>query len=425
MTLRLLILLIPLCLLAGCSPSPFETSPSTSPQSSFDLSSPPGLPIISPEPLGPPTGLRAQLLSDGSVELRWRAPSPEKLIYQLWRDGEPVGSPDPGLVRLDTPSPGQHRYAVDARAIDGRVGAISEEVPIFVGTIELSLRGHTGSEGEAVLDWQTNVAVDYFELRRDGRPLVRAEGEHFRDFPAGAPARTYSYQIEAFDAAGVSLGSSTSIDVLVEPPNFPWAGEFRRHGPRSDNVVALTFDDCYSRANIERIVAILREYEVPATFFCTGRAVAAAPELFADLATDFTLANHSWNHPNLTRLEASEIDRQISRAAILIESSTGRPLAPVLRPPGGDSSPFVIEAARRHGLLVNTWDIDTRDWRRGATVESVIDAALRARGGSVILMHDRAISVAALTDIINHLRERGLEFVDLVEMFDLPRANRP
>jgi peptidoglycan-N-acetylglucosamine deacetylase len=191
------------------------------------------------------------------------------------------------------------------------------------------------------------------------------------------------------------------------------------NGSRSSGMVALTFDDCYRTANIKRIVAILREKNAAATFFCTGKAVQQAPAVFADLSRDFVLANHTWSHPNLNKKTRAQIISQMDRTKAIMEQVTGKPSPKIMRPPGGSANlatrTVLGELGYTYAIM---WDIDTRDWT-GISAADVRAAALKARSGSIVLMHDPAATVTALPKIINGLRNKGLRLVSLNQLLGL------
>jgi peptidoglycan-N-acetylglucosamine deacetylase len=191
------------------------------------------------------------------------------------------------------------------------------------------------------------------------------------------------------------------------------------NGSRSSGMVALTFDDCYRTANVKRIVAILRQKNATATFFCTGKAIQQAPAVFADLSRDFILANHTWSHPNLNKKTRAQIISQMDRTKAVIDQVAGKRSPTIMRPPGGSANLATRTVLGDIGYrYVIMWDIDTRDWT-GISAADIRAAALKGRSGSIILMHDKANTVTALPKIINGLRNKGLQLVSLNKLLGL------
>ncbi len=199
------------------------------------------------------------------------------------------------------------------------------------------------------------------------------------------------------------------------------AGRLLRHGDRSKAWVALSFDDCYNTAAVRQIAAILREQAAPGAFFPVSDAVVASPGLWQSIAADFPVGNHTQHHAVLTRLDRNAILDEVAGAQELITRTLGRDPLPVFRPPDGALNATVMDAAQEMKLGVVTWDVDTRDWQRTTTAEDIINSALAARNGSVILMHAaRQSTIEALPLVIAGLRERGFEIVGLDKLLGLP-----
>ena len=181
--------------------------------------------------------------------------------------------------------------------------------------------------------------------------------------------------------------------------------------------VALTFDDGPNPPYTQQILNILQSRGVPATFFVVGQRVAANPEIVqAEVAAGYPVGNHSWSHPELSKLSEEEVQSELSRTSDILQEVAGyRPT--VFRPPYGDYNQTVQNAASEENMELILWDNSPDDWRLpGAKVisERAISAA---HNGSVILLHDgggdRSQTVAALPVIIDGLEARGFRFVSL------------
>lgn len=224
-------------------------------------------------------------------------------------------------------------------------------------------------------------------------------------------------------APGATPRPSTGTGGTVTPPILA-SEQFRvwQHGSRDAKLVALTFDDGWSKDGLDGIVRILRAKQAPATFFPVARAVDRHPKTWRAIAeAGFPIAYHSWNHDNLSRMSAAKAQADIERSTRLIERVTGAPLFPVLRPPGGSYDRALLRVARENGMrAVVMWDVDTRDWT-GRRPRSVYRSTLDAKPGSIILMHtDKSNTVKALPKIIDMLRKRGYTLVTVGQLIGLP-----
>jgi peptidoglycan/xylan/chitin deacetylase (PgdA/CDA1 family) len=178
--------------------------------------------------------------------------------------------------------------------------------------------------------------------------------------------------------------------------------------------VSITFDDGPSSLT-PTLLDVLDRERVVATFFVQGSAVQASPDVAARIvASGHQIGNHTWRHPNLTKLTNDEVKREVARTQQAIASATGAS-ASSMRPPYGASNAKVRSLV---GLPVIVWDIDTRDWEDpGADV--VVDRAVtQSSRGSIVLMHDtHQQTVDAVPAIIAGLRGRGFALSTVAGQF--------
>jgi len=215
--------------------------------------------------------------------------------------------------------------------------------------------------------------------------------------------------------------------------NFPIPPNITRQGDAGAHKVALTFDDGPDPTWTPKILKILKEKNVPATFFVLGSQVQQYPDLLERIAREgFEVGNHTYTHQNIAEESDEQIELELNATTRLIEAVTGHSTA-YFRPPFGiDGTPTdpteirALRVVRDLGYLTVAESIDTSDWERPDP--SVILQRVktqRAAGGSVILMHDsggvRSSTVKALPEIIDYLQRRGDTIVPLSELIDLPR----
>ena len=193
------------------------------------------------------------------------------------------------------------------------------------------------------------------------------------------------------------------------------------HGDQRAKVVALTFDDGFDAANTKRILGILKRYHVNATFFPTGRAILAAPEVWRDVAAaGFPIADHTFNHPTMSDLCFDAQVSELKRQARAVRSALGIRVQPYMRPPYEAWNRTTRIATRAAGqAAVILWNIDTKDWA-GSTVSTIRRRALHGDKGAIVLMHTTVENTAiALPDIIRAYRARGFRFVTIGQMLGI------
>jgi peptidoglycan/xylan/chitin deacetylase (PgdA/CDA1 family) len=153
--------------------------------------------------------------------------------------------------------------------------------------------------------------------------------------------------------------------------------------------VAITIDDGPDPDITPRVLALLDEHDVKATFFCIGERVLRHPELARDMVRrGHTIENHSQRHlHHFSLLGPRGLAREIGRAQDSIAAVTG--VAPrFFRAPAGLRNPLLEPVLARFGLQLASWT------RRGFdTVNHDADVVLgkltrRLSAGDILLLHD-------------------------------------
>ncbi|MCC2666953.1 MAG: pgdA [Gammaproteobacteria bacterium] len=178
--------------------------------------------------------------------------------------------------------------------------------------------------------------------------------------------------------------------------------------------VALTFDDGPSPIYTPQILAILKKYQVKATFFMVGANAQKYPEMVKlVLADGHAINSHSLTHPMLTRLNERQLYNEIAAPQSIINNIIGQ--KPVcLRYPFGMSNAHVREMIRSQGIVPVPMGFNSFDYNRPGVQKIVSWVLKNAYSGQVILMHDgydkRQQTVDALPQIIEGIKKKGLEF---------------
>jgi peptidoglycan-N-acetylglucosamine deacetylase len=181
--------------------------------------------------------------------------------------------------------------------------------------------------------------------------------------------------------------------------------------------VALTFDDGDLGA-WRRILRVLEAHRVRATFFILGRYVSAAPSLARrTLADGDAIGTHGWTHSIMAYESAGEIRGELQRSSAPWRTAAGGTPMPYLRPPYGiyDRKTLRVAAAQGFDRIV-LWDVDPEDWRSPGTRVIVRRVLRAARPGSIVLLHVKPQTAAALPAIIRGLRARRLEPVTVPQL---------
>lgn len=174
--------------------------------------------------------------------------------------------------------------------------------------------------------------------------------------------------------------------------------------------VALTFDDGPSPLT-KKIVDILTEHKIAATFLFVGKNAERHPEgvVYAH-EHGMSIGNHSWDHSVLTKSSAKDQSKNLSMTSSLLDSLTHDKVT-LFRPPYGAVNDALVSAAAKQRMKTLLWNRDPEDWN-AKNAEDIIRyfREVEAAGG-VYVMHEDQHTVEALPAIIKYLKEKELKFV--------------
>lgn len=155
-----------------------------------------------------------------------------------------------------------------------------------------------------------------------------------------------------------------------------------------DGGIALTFDDGPDPVYTPRLLDMLRAHGAQATFFVTGAAALAHPDLVHRITADgHSVGSHSLTHPFVADQRFATIYREYRHGRRALEKVTGSRCR-LFRPPGSDVGFRSLAAMALNRLRPWLWTVDTEDWRPGRTPAEIGAALARARPGDVVIMHD-------------------------------------
>ncbi|MFF2848266.1 polysaccharide deacetylase family protein [Streptomyces sp. NPDC058001] len=225
--------------------------------------------------------------------------------------------------------------------------------------------------------------------------------------------------------SGCARLDTTAPSTARENAGDDGKGTFGTVDCREAKCVALTFDAGPSE-NSTRLLDILKEKKVPATFFLLGkRHIERYPELVKRMdAEGHEIANHTWSHKILTKIKPDEIREELKRPDDAIEKLIGR-RPTLMRPPQGRTNDTVHEICREFGLSEVLWSVTAKDYTTedSALIEQrVLD---RTERDGIILLHDiYRGTVPAVPGIVDELKKRGYVFVTVPQLM-APAAPEP
>lgn len=255
------------------------------------------------------------------------------------------------------------------------------------------------------------------------------EPMHFSDFSRRRFLATAGASTLSVPAFGQDLGReflsrrAVSDTPMTAIPNdiYPFSDTTLLNGPADDINVAITFDDGPHPTLTPRLLDILKQRGLTATFFVIGVMARAYPDVLRRIADEgHEIGNHTFRHPNLSDLSDQRVFDEIDRTTDIVDRIV-KAQPTTMRPPYGSLTRRqrrILHETRK--LPTVLWSIDPRDWRRpGASV--VRDRILhRIHNGAIILAHDiHRGTIDAMPETLDGLIASGFEFKTVSDLVGL------
>ena len=178
--------------------------------------------------------------------------------------------------------------------------------------------------------------------------------------------------------------------------------------PNENNTVFLTFDDGPTDKITERVLSILKEESIKATFFCVGKQIEKNPLLFQKILDEgHAIGNHSHDHVNGWKTNKKEYLSNIQKCQELINSQ-------LFRPPYGKIKPSQLKVLNKKYKII-MWDVAGGDFLPNISPENIIKNVVNnTESGSIIVLHDNnkfgEKMLTTLPEIIKKLKEKEFLF---------------
>lgn len=211
---------------------------------------------------------------------------------------------------------------------------------------------------------------------------------------------------------------SAAVSFAFEP------GSFFSDGP-AKNEIALTFDDGPGPST-EKILDILKRYEIKATFFMEGSQMDIRPAIARKVISEGNeVGSHLYSHPNFYYYKKQDFEKLMSEEIEKTEKTfekTGFSRTNLIRMPHGYVKPWVKEIAKQKGYVLINWTFGC-DWKKMPADELAEVYINKIRPGAIFLMHDggknRQALLEALPKIIEEIKKRGYKLVTVSELLEL------
>ncbi|RYG85395.1 polysaccharide deacetylase family protein [bacterium] len=188
--------------------------------------------------------------------------------------------------------------------------------------------------------------------------------------------------------------------------------------------VSLTFDDGPHPQYTPKLLDLLKAKGVRATFFVIGHMADKYPDLVKRIAAEgHEVANHTYSHVTLPRIQPEEIDVEYQANNDVIRRLTGKP-ARYCRPPGGDYNLEVLRRAASLGLTTVLWTDDPGDYDNPGDGVLFSRETTALSPGGIILLHDGSRdTIDTLGAFIDAARAQGYTFVSLDDLRKAPATS--
>ena len=200
----------------------------------------------------------------------------------------------------------------------------------------------------------------------------------------------------------------------------------KRYGDNCDEkVIYLTFDVGYENGNVEKILNVLKEENVPGAFFILENVINKNKDLLIRMADEGHLVcNHTSTHLDVSKCKTiDEFRFETERLEKAYREATGREMTKFFRPPEGKFSRQSMEYAKTLGYKTIFWSFAYADWDNASQMshQAAKDKIMsNIHNGEIMLLHPTsATNAAILGEVIRELKSQGFRFASLNELSDV------
>ena len=251
-----------------------------------------------------------------------------------------------------------------------------------------------------------------------------------RHFLAAACSPMFAFSLAAVETPALKSADAPTVAQPAEPdapaaaaqPKITFS-QCHVDGP----YIAMTYDDGPHGANTPRLLDMLKQRGIKATFFVCGECVAQFPAITKRIVDEgHEIANHSWSHPQLSKMGDEGVTSQLQRTHDAIKQATG--IEPkIMRPPYGA---FTANqrgwANHKWGYKIILWDVDPLDWKIRNSEHVEHEILTHTVAGSIVLSHDiHKTTVDAMPATLDGLLAKGFKFVTVSELIAMDKPVPP
>lgn len=217
-------------------------------------------------------------------------------------------------------------------------------------------------------------------------------------------------------------GSAYAYNIPQPAREFPHI--FFRKGRSGTKRVALTFDDGPDDKYTPQILDVLKQHDLPATFFLLGVNAVKYPHMVQRIVDEkHLIGNHSWSHADFRTLNPARLYEEVIKTENLLYNMVGLRTS-LLRPPYGEVTKAVMEQLQEMDYKVINWSVDSEDWRANNPGQILQNTLKDVTEEAILLFHSAgpnsiAANVTVLPQLFAILRGRGYIFVSVAELLGI------
>ncbi|MEV8428983.1 bifunctional polysaccharide deacetylase/glycosyltransferase family 2 protein [Streptomyces chartreusis] len=191
-----------------------------------------------------------------------------------------------------------------------------------------------------------------------------------------------------------------------------------------DKTIALTFDDGPNPTWTPQVLAILKKYDIPATFFVVGSMVSRYPSIVADMVdAGNEVGIHTFTHVDLSYQSDARVNREMQQTQLALAGAAGITTTLFRAPYSSETDAIdnyswpVYKKLGEDGYTSVFVDTDSDDWKRPGVSKIVKWATPDDGEGASVLFHDaggeRSQTIKALPKYIEKMRAKGYTFTTI------------
>ncbi|MEH7545628.1 MULTISPECIES: polysaccharide deacetylase family protein [Bacillaceae] len=205
----------------------------------------------------------------------------------------------------------------------------------------------------------------------------------------------------------------------VHLENLPPTPIYKGHPDKP--MVSFIINVAWGNEYLSDMLATLKKHNVSATFFLEGNWTKKNPELAKMIVSaGHEVGNHSYSHPDMSKLTASKTREQMIKTNEIIEAATGEKCV-WFAPPSGSYRDETVKIADELNMKTVMWTVDTVDWRKPSPEVLINRVISKIDKGSMVLMHPTESTAKSLDRLITLIEKKNLHIGTVSELMDEER----